>query len=257
MARPGIALPLRCDGEVREARVQRLDRRDDGRPLLTVDRPLYRIGSISALLLVIGYIGIIPLYVLVGAAPSGGEAKLAYFEGKTTAWWAIVALSVVTDLLWVPIALSLYVALGVVNRAATLIGVGLLLLFVVLDLAVTWPNYAALINLATAASGAAGAQRALYVSAATYAAVVVESGLEASYAIGVPSLGILIIGLAMLRGTFGRVAAYLGILTGIAGLIAVFGPFLTTALSPAAIVASLFTTVWFAIVGYRLFRMGR
>jgi hypothetical protein len=145
----------------------------------------------------------------------------------------------------------------VVNRAATLIGVGLLLLFVVLDLAVTWPNYAALINLATAASGAAGAQRALYVSAATYAAVVVESGLEAAYAIGIPSLGILAIGLAMLRGTFGRVAAYLGILTGIAGLIAVFGPFLTTALSPAAIVASLFTTVWFAIVGYRLFRMGR
>ena len=172
----------------------------------------------------------------IGAAPSGGEAKLAYFEGKTVAWWAIVALSVFTDLLWVPIALSLYVTLGAVNRAAMLMGTGLLLLFVVLDLAVTWPNYAALINLATAASEAAGPQRTVYVSAANYAAAIVESSLEASYAIGVPSLGIL---------------------TGIAGFVAVFGPFLSSALNAAAIVTSLLTVVWFGLVGYALFRMSR
>src|SRR5215469_13891053 len=64
---------------------------------------LYRVGGLSALLLGIAYIATIPLYLSVGAPPSGGEARLHYFVGKTTVWWAILGLSVLTDVLFVPV----------------------------------------------------------------------------------------------------------------------------------------------------------
>ena len=60
-------------------------------------------------------------------------------------WWAILGLSVLTDLLLVPVALALYLALKGVDRDAMLVATAFIGLFVVLDLAVTWPNYASLI----------------------------------------------------------------------------------------------------------------
>jgi len=39
---------------------------------------LYRVGGISALAVGLGYIIIIPLYLIAGLSPSGGEAKLSY-----------------------------------------------------------------------------------------------------------------------------------------------------------------------------------
>lgn len=81
---------------------------------------LYRAGGISALALGIAYIVIIALYVPIGAPPSGAEARLAYLARNTTAWWAILGLSVLTDFLFVPIAFSLYIALKGLNRNAML-----------------------------------------------------------------------------------------------------------------------------------------
>ena len=76
------------------------------------DAPLLRAGGVSALLLGLGYLVIFPLYAKVGAPPSGGgEAFLHYLAGKTSIWWAILWISVVTDLLFVPVGLALFVAL--------------------------------------------------------------------------------------------------------------------------------------------------
>ena len=101
---------------------------------------LYRVGGISALVLGTAYIVIVALYVPVGAPPSGAEARLAYLAGNTTVWWAILGLSVLTDFLFIPVALSLYLALKGINRNAMLVATAFVVLFVVLDLAVTWPN---------------------------------------------------------------------------------------------------------------------
>src|SRR5215472_9649341 len=103
---------------------------------------LYRVGGICALVLGIAYIVTIPLYASVGAPPSGGEAWLTYAAGKTTVWWAILGLSVLTDLLFVPVALALYLALEGVSTNAMLVATAFVGLFVVLDLAVTWANFA-------------------------------------------------------------------------------------------------------------------
>ena len=96
-------------------------------------RWLYRMGGISALVLGVAYIVTIPLYAHVGPPPSGGEAWLKYVAGRTTEWWAILGLSVSTDLLFIPIALSLYLALRGVNREAMLVATAFVGLFVVLS----------------------------------------------------------------------------------------------------------------------------
>lgn len=223
------------------------------------DAWMHRVGGVSALVLGIAYVITIGLYASVGAPPNaeGGEAWLAYGAGKTTAWWAILALSVLTDVLFVPVVFSLYLALRGVGRGAMALAVAFVLLFVVLDLAVTWPNYAALISLSDGHGASTGAPRAADVAAATYASAVLGSRLFAVYAILVPSMGILVASLVMLHGTLGRIAAYVGVLTGILGIVSVVGPLFWNPLGDAVILTSLFTIAWVLLVGYRLRRLGQ
>ena len=139
---------------------------------------LYRVGGISALVLGIAYIITIALYVPVGVPPSGAEARLTYLAGNTSAWWAILALSVLTDFLFVPVALALYLSLKGLNRNVMLIATAFAGLFIVLDLAVTWTNYAALIILSGHYAAATNdAQRAVLVAAAAYPSAVLESSV--------------------------------------------------------------------------------
>ena len=215
---------------------------------------LYRVGGISALLLGIAYVVIFPLFARVGAPPSSGEAWLKYLEGKTAVWWAILGLSVLTDFLFVPVALSLYVALERINRYAMLLATAFVGMFVVLDLAVTWTNHAALLNLSSLYSATANdAERAACVAAANYAAAVLSSKTEICYAIVDLSLGILIIGFVMLqgKGVFSRTAAYLGLATGITGIASIAGFF------PIILTNALLATVWILFVGYRLIRLSQ
>ena len=74
--------------------------------LSRIQKQWYRVGGVAALVLGIGYVIIIPVYAYVGAPPNGGEAWFKYLPGKTTAWWAILSLSVFTDFLYVPVALA-------------------------------------------------------------------------------------------------------------------------------------------------------
>jgi hypothetical protein len=215
-------------------------------------RWLYRVGGVSALVLGVAYIVTIPLYAHVGPPPSGGEAWLRYLAGKTTEWWAILGLSVLTDLLFVPVALSLYLALKGVDRNAMLVATAFVGLFVVLDLAVTWSNFAALISLGSDyAAATSDVQRAAYVAAADYASAVLASRLETVYAIVVLSSGILVIGLVMLKGVFGRSTAGLALVTGVLGIVSITG------FGVAIIMNAVVATVWVLFVGYRLYRLGQ
>ena len=219
---------------------------------------LYRVGGISSLVLSIAYIIIITLYVPVGAPPSGTEARLTYMAGNTTGWWAILALSVLTDFLFVPVALSLYLALKGINRIGMLVATAFVGLFIVLDLTVTWPNYASLITLShNYITATNDAQRAAFITAAIYPSEVLESNLLFVYNTLTLSIGILITGLVMLKGIFSKSVAYLGMATGILGIVAVVGPFFVNSLSVTIIIASVLTTVWILFVGYRLYRLGQ
>jgi hypothetical protein len=220
-------------------------------------RALYRVGGISGIAVAVGYLVITPLYLLAGTVPSGGgEAWLLYLDGKTVVWWAITGLSVLTDVLYLPVAAALYVALNTVSRTQMLAGTTLLALFVVLDLAVTWTNYAALITLsADYATLTDDAERAHLLAAATYVASVLSSSLFPVYVILIPALGALLIGLVILRGAFSRTAGYLGVVTGILGVVAVLGAYVWPSLSSLYVLTAVLTLVWFLIVGYRLLRL--
>jgi hypothetical protein len=222
------------------------------------DRPwLYHAGGISALTLGLAYFAIIALYVPMGAPPTGAEPRLVYMAGNTSAWWAILSLSVLTDFLFVPIAVALYVALKGFNRHAMVLATACVALFIFLDLALTWPNYGAMIEFsAMYARAANGAQRAAVVMVANYPSAVLESGLLFVYNSLTLAIAILITGWVMLRGVFSKSAAYLGLLTGIIGIVSVVGSFFGNALSAGIIVTSMLTTVWVIFIGFRLCVLG-
>jgi len=166
-------------------------------------------------------------------------------------WWGILGLSVLTDLLFVPVALSLYLALKDINRNVMLMATALVGLFVVLDLAVTWSNYASLIVLSgDFAAATSEAQRVADVAAASYASAVLSSPLERVYAIVILSFAILVIGLVMLEGRFGRATAYLALIVGVLGIVSIAG------LGVTIIMNALAATLWMFVVGFRLYRLG-
>lgn len=218
----------------------------------TDDKWLHRAGGGAALAIAAAYVIIILLYARVGAPPVGGQAWLTYLDGKTTEWWAIVGISVFTNFLYVPVALSLYAALKQINQNAMLIAMAFVGLFIALELAVNWSSIGALLILSRDYAAAANdAQRAAYVAAANFPSAVIASPLASVYAIGTLSFGFLIIGLVMLKGVFNKLTAYLGVITGILGIAAVAG------LSVAVILNAVCATLWLFLVGYRLYRLAQ
>ena len=79
-----------------------------------------------------------------------------------------------------------------------------------------------------------------------------ESSLEAIYSILILSLGILVIGLVMRRADLGKGTAYVGIATGVMGIVAALSSFFASTLSVTIIIASVLTTMWILLVGFRL-----
>ena len=81
------------------------------------------------------------------------------------------------------------------------------------------------------------------------------STLDGVYSILFLSVGIMLVGLVAPRSTFSRSAAYVGVATGILGIVSVVGPVVQSGLSAAAVIASALTTVWVFLVSYRLYRL--
>jgi hypothetical protein len=219
----------------------------------------FRVGGLCAIAVAILYLLIVMLYVLVGGAiPSGAEEILDFIGGHTAEWWAIIALSVLTNFLYLPVALSLYLALKEINRNAMLVGAGLLVLFAIMENAVSWPIFSSLVVLSDDyAAATSDAQRTAILGAAWYASSMIGSALLSVYSILVPALGELIIGFVMLGSTFGKATAYLAVVAGILGIVSVVGSFFIDDLGQAIVIGSVFAMIWFLFAGYRLFRLGQ
>ncbi len=217
---------------------------------------LYRVAGISAIIFVIAYIVIIALYVPVGK-PSGAEAWLISMAKNTAAWRAILDLSVLTDFLLVPVALSLYLALRKINKGVMLLAIAFIGLFVILDLALTWTNYASLIALSSSYAAATNdTQKIMFLTVALYPSSVVDSSILFVLNSLTLAIGILLTSLSMLTGVFSKGTAYLGLVTGMLGIVAVAGSFFGF-LKPLIILVSILTMVWVFLVGFRLYKLGR
>lgn len=221
---------------------------------------LYRAGGLSALILGAGYLLTFPLYAIAGGpAPSGAEARLLHYAAHPASWWAILGLMVFTDFLFLPIALALFQALKGVHRGLMLLAVALVGSFVMLDLAVTWSNHAALFTLGAGyAAATTEAQRAALVAAAGAPAAVLDSILLSVYAILTLSAGIFLTGPVMLQGVFRRPTAYLGLAVGLSAVAQLASQPLGGAFSTATpIINAICAMLWIFFVGVELNRLGR
>jgi len=217
-------------------------------------RRLLRAGGHSALALAALYVAITGVYVLEGTRPEGAEGWLVHLADHAPQWWVILGLSVVTDLLFFPLLTALFAALKHVDRLVLGAGVGLVGLFALLDLAITWPGYASLIRLSGVFAGGTDAEQAAALAAATFALSILESSFLAVYLILVPALGILGVSLVMRKGSFGRAVAPVGIATGVLGALAVLGPVVSDTLGLLAVPTSILTAVWVLLAGLGLYR---
>jgi hypothetical protein len=229
---------------------------DGENPSSPSPRLLCRAGSLSAVALATGYVAIVALYVAIGAPPTATATLLDHLARHSRAWWAIVGLSVFTDLLFLPVVAALD-PVGRAQRGLMRTGAALFIAFVILDLAVTWPAYAALIDTSGRYAVAEAGEKASLLGAATYPAAVLGSPLFSVYAILLPSLGILAIAAATLRARIDSAAGYVGIATGILGVVAVVGPIVSRQLGAAAIAASVLTTAWLLLIARLLWLHGR
>ena len=220
-------------------------------------RWIFRVGAVSALLVLIGYIATFPVYAWVGNPPTTGiEAQLVYFADKAAGWWIIAGLMVSTDLLLIPLFLALYHALKDVRRYMMLIALAFMYLFVVLDLAITWMAFSELIINGTRYVVATDAAKTLLIAGASHASAMLESPLGAVYAIVFPATGVALASLVMLRGGFGKVTAYLGVLMGITGF-AYLGAYVINELDVLRYINALLATAWYGFVGVKLLRLYR
>ncbi|TAJ17093.1 MAG: DUF4386 family protein [Dehalococcoidia bacterium] len=219
------------------------------------DRGELRLAGVAGLLVGLCYPIIIALYVMAGPdmpSDGGGQAWLDYISGHTTAWWTIIGLSVLTDILWLPFAWGLYRTLRRSNQTMALVGAGLMVLFVVSELTTIWPAYSVLTNLAGAASATDDdIARAARIAAAEYGAATLSSPLLPYYAIVLPAVGKVAIGIAMLRGEpFPRALGGVAIAIGVVDAISVVGSGVWDPLGLAVIPASLLSGVWFLVIGW-------
>lgn len=221
-------------------------------------KSFYRAGAIATLILVVGWFLTFPVYGSVGIAPPGAEERLVHYGSHSVGWWTILGLMVSTDLFLVVVWLALYEALKRFNRILMLLALACHLLFVFLDLAVTWTNHAALFVLGSQYLAATtDAQRALLAAAAAAPAALMDSPLLAIYAIGIPALGTLLAGLVMLNADFGKLVAWLAIAAGITAVPAIVGPYIVGPSDPSHIINALIATVMYVFLGWRLFKLSQ
>lgn len=104
-----------------------------------------------------------------------------------------------------PLTLALYVAQKEVSRSMMLLETACVVLFVFLDLAVTWTNYAALITLSGKYAGTVSpVEKSSVVATAQYPATVLQSELLFFYNSLTLGMGSLLTDFAMLKGGFGK-----------------------------------------------------
>jgi len=213
----------------------------------TEDDQVFKVGMFAALALALLLIAGIFLPLDSGGLPGSGAGWLTYLHGSTGFWSVIIGLSVLSDLLFVPVALALYALLAPAHRGLMLLAGGCVALFVLTDLSVTWTSYAALLRLSGGAAGdpgvAAGADRA---------ATVLGSPLDAVFSCVLIALAVGLISLAMLRhASFGKKSAVLGLIAAAAGFFAVSGWTVTTVIDARV------TAGWLLIVAGRLYTLRR
>lgn len=215
--------------------------------------PLYRAGAISAGIAVAMYTVATVVFAFGTALPeAGGATMLEYVDAHRSSYVLRQLLWLVPGLFLMVVFLALAVALRRHGRSlaaiAGLIGVSSW------AVSFAWPTTGdgslAMVLLSDRyAEAATAGEQASFVAAAE----ALDALNDAPAAIGVlQALGVLLVSLLMLRGTFTRPLAWLGVATGAVGIVAeALRPFLGAGYA----VYGLLLFVWLAWVAVELWRL--
>ena len=216
---------------------------------------LYKAGALSAMLFVL--LVLIPLVLVVAAPvpPADGSGLLTYIAAHKliylTELICFVGLSVPALVVFTAVAVALK---GVDKSMAALGGLfGVVSEVIALSLGNSPQSlHGGLVVLSNSyVSAHTAAERASLVSAAQ---ALIAATNAVSWAGILTAAGILLLSLVSWRGHFGHAVAALGVLTGSLGILS---EALRPLIGPAYLLYGLLLPTWFALVGWKLFRLGQ
>jgi hypothetical protein len=230
-------------------------------PITALERPwrgLYRAGAIAALLFVVLTLSSIVVAVIIPQPPTAGAtgslqaggATLQYIADHRVGYVVNMLLFVGPSLFTLILFLALFVALLPVSKSLNAIG-ALIAIVATTTFITTFSLVFALTALSDQYVVASDAAHRLAIAASADSLVAQVNAVSVGGVLY--ALGILLLSLAMLRGVFPRLVAYLGILTGAVGIACeILRPVIG---SWYALYGILF--LWVVAVGWRLYQLSR
>jgi len=216
---------------------------------------IYRVGGICLFLSGIIFITVAILSMILGPAPSSAESYLQSMASNILVAELNFGLYALSDFLFLPVLLALFLSLKQIHKNAMLIAAGLMALYVIFDFGITEMNSLTLVSLTqNYAAATTDAQRSTILASAGYALATLPIATFCSYFVS--SIGLIIVGLVMLKGIFNKPTALLAIAAGIEGTLGAFYgifPPLAGLLIPALITYG----IWALFGGTRLLRLGK
>jgi hypothetical protein len=218
-------------------------------------RGLYQAGGVSAALFVV--LVIVPL-ALIFTTPqppiSGGAAILQYIASHKPVYLIELVSFVGLSVPAMVVFLALYVALKHLNKSYAAIGA---LLGIASEVAALAYNSSpqslngGLVYLSDQYMAAITAAQRLTFATAAEGLIAVTNAVSAAGVL--TAIGMLILSLVMVKGVFHKGVAYLGIVTGVLGIVSeVLRPMLGLGYA----VYGLLLPIWFLAVGWKLYRLG-
>jgi hypothetical protein len=224
--------------------------------------PVYKVGGVAFIIIGIWY-ALANYWSYIFGIPAPGFATppvvtseayfnvLANYPLASTVFYSMYSLAAV---LAIPALIALYFALKGINKNHMLVAMGLVAIWVFIEVGVTEFNSLTLISLAKSYNAATDAtQRAAYIAASNYALAALPIATFYSYFIG--SLGFLIASVVMLKGVFRKVVALIGIVCNLLGVISafvLFAPDLAQLIFPTLNLYGL----WNILVGAQIIQLG-
>jgi hypothetical protein len=218
-------------------------------------RGLYRVGSVSAALFVV--LIIVPLVLIFTTSQppiSGGAATLQYIASHKFVYLTELVSFVGLSVPAMVVFLALYAALKHLNKSYAALGA---LLGIASEGAALAYNSSpqslngGLLYLSDHYVAATTAAQRIALATAAEGLIAVANGVAAAGIL--TAIGIPILSLVMLKGVFHKGIAYLGIVTGVLGIVC--EP-LRPLLGLGYAVYGLLLPIWFIAVGWKLYRLG-
>jgi Domain of unknown function (DUF4386) len=216
-------------------------------------RSLYRAGGVSAVLFVVLVLAAIVLVVVAPPPLSAdGATTLQYIASHKVLYIIEQVLWLAPSVFAAVVFLALFQALKHLNKSYAALGALAGIVSWALGLAIPTTGGGAPVLVYLSDQYMTAATAAQHTAFATAAEVFI-AGNNITYAAGILApVGILITSLVMLKGVFPKGVAYLGIATGVLGIVS---EALRPILGPGYFVYGLLLPTWFLVVGWKLYRL--